>query len=180
MKNKYKILSLFANIGVAEALLDENAFVVSIANELVKKRADLYQKIYPKTKMICGDITNNDVYEHIIKESRKSGVDIILATPPCQGMSTVGQQIEDDERNYLTLPVIQAIKDLTPKYVAIENVPNFVHTTILYNGTRQRLVDIIQFFFSLGYSSKRVCTINYGRCYRLDSNNRSFCKRLVR
>ena len=164
MKNKYKILSLFANIGVAEALLDENAFVVSIANELVKKRADLYQKIYPKTKMICGDITNNDVYEHIIKESRKSGVDIILATPPCQGMSTVGQQIEDDERNYLTLPVIQAIKDLTPKYVAIENVPNFVHTTILYNGTRQRLVDIIQSELQHQYniSIHIVNTADYG------------------
>ena len=164
MKNKYKILSLFANIGVAEALLDENAFVVSIANELVKRRADLYQKIYPKTKMICGDITNNDVYEHIIKESRKSGVDIILATPPCQGMSTVGQQIEDDERNYLTLPVLQAIKDLTPKYVAIENVPNFVHTTILYNGTRQRLVDIIQSELQHQYniSIHIVNTADYG------------------
>jgi DNA (cytosine-5)-methyltransferase 1 len=144
MKKRHKILSLFANIGVAEALLNENAFAVSVANELVKRRADLYQRIYPKSKMICGDITNSNIYEHIIRDSKKSGVDIILATPPCQGMSTVGQQIEDDERNYLTLPIIQAIKDLNPKYVAIENVPNFVNTTILYNGTRRRLVDIIQ------------------------------------
>ena len=102
MKKRHKILSLFANIGVAEALLDERYYAVSVANELIKRRADLYKKIYPKTKMICGDITNHDVYETIIKESKKAGVDIILATPPCQGMSTVGQQIEDDERNYLT------------------------------------------------------------------------------
>ena len=164
MKKKHKILSLFANIGVAEALLDENAFAVTVANELVKRRADLYQRIYPRTKMICGDITNSDVYEHIIIESKKSGVDIILATPPCQGMSTVGQQIEDDERNYLTLPVIQAIKDLNPKYVAIENVPNFVNTTILYNGIRQRLVDIIQFELQHQYniSIHIVNTADYG------------------
>ena len=161
---KHKILSLFANIGVAEALLNENAFAVTVANELVKRRADLYQRIYPRTKMICGDITNNDVYEHIITESKKSGVDIILATPPCQGMSTVGQQIEDDERNYLTLPVIQAIKDLNPKYVAIENVPNYVNTTILYNGIRQRLVDIIQFELQNQYniSIHIVNTADYG------------------
>ena len=164
MRKKHKILSLFANIGVAEALLDENAFAISVANELVKRRADLYQRIYPRTKMICGDITKCDVYDHIIKESKKSGVDIILATPPCQGMSTVGQQIEDDERNYLTLPVIQAIKDLNPKYVAIENVPNFVNTTILYNGTRQRLVDIIQSELQHQYniSIHIVNTADYG------------------
>ena len=164
MKKKHKILSLFANIGVAEALLDENAFAVTVANELVKRRAELYQRIYPRTKMICGDITNSDVYENIIIESKKSGVDIILATPPCQGMSTVGQQIEDDERNYLTLPVIQAIKDLNPKYVAIENVPNFVNTTIFYNGIRQRLVDIIQFELQHQYniSIHIVNTADYG------------------
>lgn len=163
-RKKHKILSLFANIGVAEALLNESSFAVSVANELIKRRAELYQKIYPKTKMICGDITNRDVYEHIIKESKKSGVDVILATPPCQGMSTVGQQIEDDERNYLTLPVIQAIKDLNPKYVAIENVPNFVNTTILYNGTRQRLVDIIQSELQHQYniSIHIVNTADYG------------------
>ena len=109
MKKLYKILSLFANIGVAEALLDEKYFMVSVANELIKRRADLYQKIYPKTKMICGDITNSDVYEKVIKESKKAGVDIVLATPPCQGMSSVGPQKEDDKRNYLTLPIIQVI-----------------------------------------------------------------------
>jgi DNA (cytosine-5)-methyltransferase 1 len=144
MKKRHKILSLFANIGVAEALLDKRYYTVSVANELIKRRADLYQRIYPKTKMICGDITNHDVYEAIIKESKRAGVDIILATPPCQGMSTVGQQIEDDERNYLTLPVIQSIKDLKPKYVAIENVPNFVNTTILVDDTRQFLIDIVK------------------------------------
>ena len=164
MKKRHKILSLFANIGVAEALLDERYYAVSVANELIKRRADLYKKIYPKTKMICGDITNHDVYETIIKESKKAGVDIILATPPCQGMSTVGQQIEDDERNYLTLPVIQSIKDLSPKYVAIENVPNFINTTILVDGTRQHLVDIIKSELQSQYkiSVHIINTADYG------------------
>lgn len=164
MKKRHKVLSLFANIGVAEALLNEKYFAVPVANELVKRRADLYQRIYPKTKMICGDITNYDVYEDIIKESKKAGVDIILATPPCQGMSTVGQQIEDDERNYLTLPVIRSIKDLLPKYVAIENVPNFVNTTILFDGTRQLLVDIIKSELQSQYriSVNIINTADYG------------------
>lgn len=43
------ILSLFANIGVAEAYLEEIGFNVVVANELVEKRADLYRKIYGVT-----------------------------------------------------------------------------------------------------------------------------------
>ena len=162
-KKRQKILSLFANIGVAEALLDEKEFQVPVANELIKRRADLYQKIYPKSKMLCGDITDKDVYGAIVKESEKAGIDIILATPPCQGMSTVGQQDDDDERNYLTLPVIQAVKDLKPKYVVIENVPNFINTTILYEDCRQRLVDIIKSELQTDYhiSINIINTANY-------------------
>jgi site-specific DNA-cytosine methylase len=33
----------------------------------------------------------------------KKGVDVVIATPPCQGISTAGQQIEGDERNSLTI-----------------------------------------------------------------------------
>ena len=144
MKKNHKILSLFANIGVAEALLEEIGFSVPVANELIKKRADLYQKIYPNSKMVCGDITDYEIYKEIIKKSKSAGVDIILATPPCQGMSTVGQLDEDDERNYLVLPVISAIKDINPQYALIENVPNFVSTSIFYEGERRKLVDIIK------------------------------------
>lgn len=57
-KTKIKInaISLFANIGVAEAYFDSIGVNVVAANELIQRRAKLYQKIYPKTKMICGDI----------------------------------------------------------------------------------------------------------------------------
>ena len=56
-----KILSLFANIGVAEAYLREIGVEVSVANELIERRAKLYSAIYPETKMIAGDITNDAV-----------------------------------------------------------------------------------------------------------------------
>ena len=126
MKKNHKILSLFANIGVAEALLEEIGFSVPVANELIKKRADLYQKIYPNSKMVCGDITDYEIYKEIIKKSKSAGVDIILATPPCQGMSTAGQQIKDDSRNLLVCEVVEVIKKIKPIYVFIENVPLFV------------------------------------------------------
>lgn len=129
-----KVLSLFANIGVAEAYLSNIGFDVVVANELVERRAALYSKIYPKTNMICGDITSSDVQQRITSMSLDLGVDIIMATPPCQGMSTAGQQKEDDIRNSLICPVVDLVKKIKPKYVFIENVPLFYSTMIEVNG----------------------------------------------
>lgn len=142
-KKKHKVLSLFANIGVAEALLNGICDVV-LANELIPRRAKLYHQIYPECEMICGDITEHLIFDKIVSLSKKMGVEIIMATPPCQGMSTVGPQNVGDERNYLIIPVIELVKKLSPKYVVIENVPNFVNTRITYEGSEQLIVDIIK------------------------------------
>lgn len=149
------VLSLFANIGVAEAYLEELGFDVVVANEYIDRRANLYSKIYPKTEMICGDITNEQIYQKIISASLSKGVDIIMATPPCQGMSTAGQQIEGDERNKLICPIICAIHDLNPKYVFIENVPLFLQTSIEYNGNDIRIVDLIDSELSEKYTIQK-------------------------
>ncbi len=125
-----KVLSLFANIGVAEAYLRELGVDVAVANELLERRAKLYAEIYPETEMIPGDITTDDVFSKVIRKSREAGVKCIMATPPCQGMSTAGQLDEDDERNRLIIPVINAVHEINPDYVFIENVPNFFNTTI--------------------------------------------------
>lgn len=125
-----KVLSLFANIGVAEAYLRELGVDVAVANELLERRAKLYAEIYPETEMIPGDITTDDVFSKVIRKSREAGVKCIMATPPCQGMSTAGQLDEDDERNRLIIPVINAVHKIKPDYVFIENVPNFFNTTI--------------------------------------------------
>lgn len=68
-----KALSLFANIGVAEAYLDKIGVEVVLANELIKRRADLYSEIYPNTDMICGDITEK-IRTKRLKESQKMRV----------------------------------------------------------------------------------------------------------
>ena len=124
--NRMNVLSLFSNIGVAEAYLDRIGFPVKVANELDPKRAKLYQDIYPSTKMICGDITAEQTIEKIIQEGKNAKVDIVMSTPPCQGMSTAGRQHKDDPRNLLFLYAVQVIKAICPKYFLFENVPGFL------------------------------------------------------
>ena len=140
-----KIVSLFANIGVAEAYLHELRNVkVVVANELLKRRADLYQKIYPETDMVCGDITSETVYQQILQKCQRANVDTVMATPPCQGMSTAGQKIKFDERNSLVMHAIRLIHDLHPKYVLIENVTDFIITPIIYHGKETMLPDVVR------------------------------------
>lgn len=139
-----RIVSLFANIGVAEARLNEvNGLAVVVANEWQQRRADLYHRIYPETDMICGDITDEAIYQKILSACKKERVDTVMATPPCQGMSTAGQKIKFDERNSLVMHAIRMVHDLNPRYVLIENVTDFIITPIMYNGVETMLPDVI-------------------------------------
>lgn len=137
-------VSLFANIGVAEAYLDSIGIDVLVANELIERRAKLYSQIYPQTEMICGDISNRDIFEKIVDACIKKEVDIVMATPPCQGMSTAGQQDADDERNSLIIPVIEIVNRVSPKYVFIENVPMFYNTEIEYKKNKILIPELIK------------------------------------
>ncbi|QTP13236.1 DNA cytosine methyltransferase (plasmid) [Lactococcus lactis subsp. lactis] len=141
--NKINALSLFANIGVAEAYLEDIGIDVVVANELEERRAILYQKIYPKSHMICGDITDKSIEDKIIKESKEKKVDLVMATPPCQGMSTAGYQKENDDRNRLICQVIDIVNRVEPKYVFIENVALFYNTAIIVNDEKILIPDLI-------------------------------------
>jgi len=160
---KKNALSLFANIGVAEAYLEEIGVNVVLASELLKRRADLYSRIYPQTEMICGDITQPHIYDAILRKGHDYGIDVVMATPPCQGMSTAGQQVKFDKRNNLIIPVIRIIKDLKPSYVFIENVPMFLNTSIENNGGEILIPDLLDKELSKLYSIDKtiIDTKNY-------------------
>lgn len=132
--SKLRGLSLFANVGIAEAFLDEIGVDIKIANEIDKERARFYQDVYPNTNMICGDITEDSTRDLIIDLAIKEGVDFVIATPPCQGMSEAGLRLEFDKRNQLVEFAIDVIERVKPKFVLLENVPKQLTTKIYYNG----------------------------------------------
>ena len=127
-------LSLFANVGIAEAYLQEVGVDILIANELIEDRARFYSDIYQDSHMIVGDITNDELRTKIVDEAVNKGVDFILATPPCQGMSMAGNRAEFDERNQLIYYAVDVILRVKPKFVFIENVPTILRTKIVVNG----------------------------------------------
>jgi DNA (cytosine-5)-methyltransferase 1 len=135
-------LSLFANTGVAESLLSNVQMLV--ANEIDQNRCKFYKHIYPDVEMICGDIRNTTICKSIIDQSKKNKVDFIMATPPCQGMSTIGKLHYMDIRNQLIYYAIKVIKKIKPKYILLENVPQQKRTTIIINKREILIPDYIR------------------------------------
>ncbi len=147
-----KALSLFANIGVAEAYLKDVGVEVVLANEIVPRRAKLYKSIYPKSEMICGSILDEKIQNAIAVQAKKLNVEIIMATPPCQGVSRAGKRLDEDIRNSLILPVLDFIDNLHPKYVFIENVPQFLEASITVDGKSVLLPEYIKSRVSKKYT----------------------------
>tara|TARA_B100002019_G_scaffold283037_1_gene288964 strand:+ start:130 stop:1275 length:1146 start_codon:yes stop_codon:yes gene_type:complete len=131
---RLKGLSLFSNVGIAEIHLEKIGCDVIVANEILSDRARFYQDVFPKTKMICGDIREKSTFNKIVKLS--DGIDFVITTPPCQGMSTAGKKDKLDPRNNLITYAIKAIRKINPKYVFIENVPQQLKTFINYKDKR--------------------------------------------
>jgi DNA (cytosine-5)-methyltransferase 1 len=128
-------LSLFSNVGVAEAGIEKNNQVsIVLANELDHKRCEFYKCVHPNTKVIEGDITKDEIRDTIVEEAKSLNVNFVLATPPCQGMSEAGNRIEFDERNELIFYAVDVIKRLEPRFAIIENVPTILKTKIKYKG----------------------------------------------
>ncbi len=143
-KKKLRGLSLFSNVGIAEAGLASLDVDMIYANELLKDRADFYSCVHPGTKMIQGDITNDDLRNLIIRKAIDNKVNFILATPPCQGMSEAGNRLEFDERNQLITYAVDVINKVRPEFAIIENVPTILRTKILVKGDVMVIPDYLK------------------------------------
>lgn len=158
-------LSLFANVGVAEAYFQGIGIDVVLANELVPERAAFYSAVYPNTEMVCGDIIDDKVRDTIVEKAIDKGVDFIIATPPCQGMSKLGSMDPHDIRNQLVYYAVDVIKKVNPKYILIENVPQALITKISVDGKMMLIPDYLESELSNKYNineDQRVKAMDYG------------------
>ena len=141
---KLRGISLFANVGIAEACLEKLGVDIRIANELLPERAKFYQEVYPNSHMVCGDITVDAIRDELVKEAIAKDINFVMATPPCQGMSRVGKMEEMDERNHLIYYAVDVIKRVCPEYVLIENVTTILHTKIAVHGEVMMIPEYLQ------------------------------------
>lgn len=157
MKNeRLKAVSLFCSSGIGDLGLKANSIDTVVACELLPERMKLFLHNHPEAKGFCGDIWR--LKDDIITYYKKNFNDnpfLLMATPPCQGMSSNGMgtilnnlkkgiRPEFDPRNKLIIPAVEIVKALQPEWVIFENVPNMVNT-IIEDG--DGVINIIDYIF---------------------------------
>lgn len=143
IQNKPTYISLFSSAGVGCYGFKLEGFECIATNELLEKRLNI-QKLNNKCKFesgyIAADIrentTKNLIYNEIKKWNKLGNdrVDVIIATPPCQGMSVANHKKKKDkeiERNSLIKESVNLIKNITPRFFVFENVAAFWKTGCL-------------------------------------------------
>lgn len=144
-------LSLFSNVGFGEVYLKTLGVNVVVANELEENRCELYKDLHPDSKIVCGDVCDPEVKSNIYDSIPDSlnGIDLIIATPPCQGMSAANalknKSIHryNDPRNKLIIHALEVFNDLLPDYMLIENVPGMATTFIDTGSEVMNIIDYI-------------------------------------
>ena len=139
-KKKRTYITLFSSAGVGCYGFKLNGFDCVATNELLDVRLDI-QKANHKCKYesgyIGGDIASEETHSRLFNEiemwKEKEGlkqVDVVFATPPCQGMSTANYKKADNEqiRNSLVVQAIKLVSQIQPKIFIFENVRAFMKT----------------------------------------------------
>lgn len=152
-----KAISLFSSAGIGELRLPKDKINFVLANELLEQRAACYSFFYPQTEMLCGDITCAENKKKIIETANQNKVELLLATPPCQGLSTLGknkvqEHYVNDRRNFLILEVLDIIDACDFDYILIENVPKFIEMYFPYNDGYYQLEGILKDKYSQKYN----------------------------
>lgn len=139
IQNKPTYISLFSSAGVGCYGFKLEGFECIATNELLEKRLNI-QRLNKKCKFESGYIsadikqeeTKNLVYEEIKKWNKLGNdrVDVVIATPPCQGMSVANHKKSDKEieRNSLIRESVDLIKTIHPRFFLFENVAAFWKT----------------------------------------------------
>lgn len=172
-------ISLFSSAGIGCYGFKLENFDCIATNELITRRLDI-QRFNNKCKYdggyICGDITADDtkklLYDQIDfwrKKENMSRVDVVIATPPCQGMSVANHKKSDTEiiRNSLVIESIKIIKEINPKFFVFENVPAFMKTVCTdIDGTDKAIATAIESNLGQAYSyvSRVINFKNFGAC----------------
>ena len=72
MKDKrLKGVSLFSSAGIGETYFKDIGIDIVVANELIARRAELYKAINPEVNVICGDITDEKIFDKILDFVKK-------------------------------------------------------------------------------------------------------------
>lgn len=148
---KLSYVSLFSSAGVGCYGFSLEGFDCIATNELIGRRLEVQKfnnKCDSESGYILGDITEKQTKEKILSEvkgwlhkNKAKDVDVLIATPPCQGMSVANHKKKNElGRNSLVIESINLVKQINPKFFILENVRAFLTTLCTDNDKKQKSI----------------------------------------
>ena len=159
--SEFKILDLFCGAGGLSWGMDKNPyFKTMVALDFDENAANTFKKNMPYAEVVVGDITDSKIKENIVTLAKKTGVNMIVGGPPCQGYSMKGKKLGlQDPRNFLFREYLDLVQRLQPDVFVIENVKGLLLSA---NGWfKDEIVSTIE---NLGYTVRFgiLNAANYG------------------
>ena len=169
-------ISLFSSAGVGCHGFSMEGFHCIATNEIISRRLDVQRynhKCELDTGYIVGDITLDEtktlVYREIDKWNHKGNdrVDVVIATPPCQGISVINHKknARDINRNSLVIESVEIVNSIKPRVFIFENVQAFQKTFCVTRDNRVvRIGDYIRDVLGKDYiiTGRVINFMNYG------------------
>ena len=149
-------------------------FKFHVQVEVDRLRARIGKHNFPGSAWLVGPVA--DVREQVAAEYRSATdqpLDLLVATPPCQGMSSSNPSRgrrktpmakRQEHQNSLILEIIPIARSLNPRLIVAENVRQILTLESEYKGREGRVVDVIRQELRDNYSIFEgiVDVANYG------------------
>jgi len=151
-KDAPTVISTFAGCGGSSLGYSFAGFKELLAVEWDQNAVDTFRLNFPDVPVYHGDIKELSVDQCLEMTGLEVGeLDVFDGSPPCQGFSTAGKRIMQDERNFLFREYCRLLKGLQPKTFVMENVSGMVKG-------KMKLVfaEILRELKSCGYKVKAV------------------------
>ena len=169
-------MSLFSSAGVGCYGFLQEGFHCVATNEIIDRRLAVQRsnnKCELDSGYISGDISLDSIKDKIYTEISKwekrgnDGIDVVMATPPCQGISVINHKKneKDIQRNSLVIESIEIIERIKPRIFILENVQAFEKTYCVTEENEViRIGDYIRRCLGAEYtiSSRILNFMNYG------------------
>jgi len=151
-------IDLFAGAGGLALGFEQAGFDVLAAVEYDPVHAGVHSFNFPHSKVLCRNIATlrgQDVVgaaaegwkAHKRPGSLRGRIDVVFGGPPCQGFSSIGKRLVDDERNQLVFHFFRLITEIRPRYFVMENVPG-----MMAGGHSGILAELVREFELSGYA----------------------------
>ena len=169
-------ISLFSSAGIGCFGFKQEGYQCIATCELLEKRLNIQKynnKCLLESGYISGDLSKKEIKDNIYSEVKKwiqkgnDRLDVLIATPPCQGISVINHKKNDNDikRNSLVIESVEMVKNLKPRFFIFENVMAFQKTLCITSDDKVMTIgDFIKSELGKEYviSGKILNFMNYG------------------